>query len=322
MTAEVWAIACKRVWNEDAAVLNVYHELDGEWQFVCGGDEHDSPDAAVRIHAVHAFDRFSDIAEVRGLQSGERASRSAAGEPWHVEPIEQFGSAEDFESLCVACGGPGPLRIDHNEAAGEPQADLIGNVDLLCARCSADRNARTSEQWIGAMVAQFGDAGVDAPERSATKCKIVVPVDHSDLPAGWPAGIESEVLWGERVDAGSARVCNVPFATRNVALFDVVRVVPAELPEGLTDERAADFYFLFGAGVQRSERAVVRFSFLLEPPLEAVRLLYQLQHTAQCSRETAAGVLVLDLPNAARSVFDEPPPFDEHVEIVVLAAPG
>lgn len=319
MTPEVWATTCARVWNEGAPVLNVYHELDGEWQFVCGGDEHDSPEAAVRIHASHAFDRFSNLAEVLGLRSGERASRSAANEPWDVEPIEQFGHADDLQPLCFACGNSGPLRIDHNEPTTSAQADLIGNVDLLCAYCSTDRNARTSEQWIAAVVSQLRD-GTAPPERDRTKCKIVVPVDRSDLPAGWPAGIDAEVLWGQRVDETSARVCSVPFAARDIGLSDLVELKPVELPGDLVDEHASHFYFMCGGRVGRGGRAVLRCTFLSAPPLDLVRLLHELQYAAACAREVAAGVSVLDVPNDSEMLRDDPPPSSDDVLLEILSS--
>jgi hypothetical protein len=73
---------CKRVWEQGEPVLHVCHDLDGDWQFLCGGDEHTSPDEAVLIHAKHMFELQSGLKDVADLAPGLYARRASTTEPW------------------------------------------------------------------------------------------------------------------------------------------------------------------------------------------------------------------------------------------------
>jgi hypothetical protein len=74
--------ACKRVWEQGEPVLRVCHELDGDWQFLCGGVEHTSSDEAVLIHPRHMFELHSSLRDVADLAPGLYAWRASATEPW------------------------------------------------------------------------------------------------------------------------------------------------------------------------------------------------------------------------------------------------
>ena len=76
------AFACKRVWEQGEPILHVSHDLDGGWQFLCGGDEHKSPSEATLIHAKHMFDLRPDLKEVADLAPGFYAWRASTTEPW------------------------------------------------------------------------------------------------------------------------------------------------------------------------------------------------------------------------------------------------
>lgn len=73
---------CRNVWQKGAAILNVAHEQDGDWQFLCGGDEHGSADEAVLVHPEHIFEMHSDLADLMNLEEGQAAQRAAPGAPW------------------------------------------------------------------------------------------------------------------------------------------------------------------------------------------------------------------------------------------------
>ena len=85
MKTEARAFACKRVWEQGEPILHVVHGLNGDWQFLCGGDEHTSPDEAVLIHARHMFDlRPDDLRGVANLTFGFYAWRASTTEPWKI----------------------------------------------------------------------------------------------------------------------------------------------------------------------------------------------------------------------------------------------
>jgi len=63
-------------------VLQVCHDADGDWQFLCGGDEHTTPGEAVLIHAAHMFDLQPELQEVADLPYGFYAWRTSTNEPW------------------------------------------------------------------------------------------------------------------------------------------------------------------------------------------------------------------------------------------------
>jgi len=82
--------ACENVWDKGADVLNVFHDEDGDWQFLCGGD-HDDDEAAERIRILcldHIPARDASINSVSKLPRGGFAVRSSKGEPWFIRSDE------------------------------------------------------------------------------------------------------------------------------------------------------------------------------------------------------------------------------------------
>jgi hypothetical protein len=75
MDTVVRAFACKKVWEDSAPVLRVCHDADGTWQFLCGGDDHTTPDEAVVIHAQRMFDLRPELIELASPESGFSLSR-------------------------------------------------------------------------------------------------------------------------------------------------------------------------------------------------------------------------------------------------------
>lgn len=78
---EARAFACRKVWEQNAPILHVLHETDGDWQFLCG-DDHPSADEAVLLHAQHVFDRFPDMAAVSDIRPGFYRWRNAPDQAW------------------------------------------------------------------------------------------------------------------------------------------------------------------------------------------------------------------------------------------------
>jgi hypothetical protein len=70
---------------EGAPILLVTHDADdGCWQFLCG-TTNESEDARV-VGLGQMYKRDVTLGELADLPEGWRASRSAAGLPWHRSP--------------------------------------------------------------------------------------------------------------------------------------------------------------------------------------------------------------------------------------------
>jgi hypothetical protein len=74
--------ACRNVWEKHAPILYVSRDSEGDWQFLCGGNEHTSAKEARLIHAIHAFDLFPNLNALRDLGLGESARRESPEESW------------------------------------------------------------------------------------------------------------------------------------------------------------------------------------------------------------------------------------------------
>ena len=86
----VAAFTSREVLSEGRPVLLVFHDHDGEWQFLHGPvGESDIPQV---ICLGCAYERDRTVGELAQMPSGTMASRAALGEVWEIEPYE---SSED-----------------------------------------------------------------------------------------------------------------------------------------------------------------------------------------------------------------------------------
>lgn len=76
----------KRVAREGYPVLLVTHDVDGDWQVLCGTTNEE--DQAMLVCLGCAFERNPSIREVADLPLGWTAWRDAPGKPWEREPKE------------------------------------------------------------------------------------------------------------------------------------------------------------------------------------------------------------------------------------------
>ena len=84
------AFTTRRVIEQGLPVLLVSHDLDGEWQFLCGTT---TETADCRIVCMGcAYERDQTIADVADLPIGWMAEREVVGSPW-----ERFPRAADDE---------------------------------------------------------------------------------------------------------------------------------------------------------------------------------------------------------------------------------
>jgi hypothetical protein len=66
--------------REGAAVLTVFHERDGDWQFLSNHEE--SGSEALFVHVGHLTDHDSTLREIADLPLGWKAWRAGLGAEW------------------------------------------------------------------------------------------------------------------------------------------------------------------------------------------------------------------------------------------------
>lgn len=74
---------CKRV-SEGAPVLWVSHDSDGEWQFLCGGADHQGEDQPLLVCLEEVVERDPSLNELAGMCTNHHAERDSLGLPWRV----------------------------------------------------------------------------------------------------------------------------------------------------------------------------------------------------------------------------------------------
>jgi hypothetical protein len=80
------AFTSQRVVRDGHAVLAVYHEDDGDWQFLHGDIEEDDEIAVICMAC--AFERDRSLGDLADLPIGWMASRASVESPWDREPFE------------------------------------------------------------------------------------------------------------------------------------------------------------------------------------------------------------------------------------------
>jgi hypothetical protein len=78
------AFSSAQVVHQGAPVLVVYHDHDGEWQFVHGDVTDD--DECLLVCLGCAYHRTPGIAELASMPAGWRAERGFVGGQWTLQP--------------------------------------------------------------------------------------------------------------------------------------------------------------------------------------------------------------------------------------------
>lgn len=71
--------------RDGAPVLLVFHDEDGDWQFLASTEE--TADEIVLAHAAHLLDADESLEALSDLPLGWKAWRWSASEDWYREPI-------------------------------------------------------------------------------------------------------------------------------------------------------------------------------------------------------------------------------------------
>lgn len=99
-------IACKRV-AEGSPVLNVSRGASPfDWQFLCGGNEHDDVDEAVQTHLHHLTETDSTLRALGTLPLNCCAVRESQSDEWTPEllpGVEGNGEIHPFNPECIHC---------------------------------------------------------------------------------------------------------------------------------------------------------------------------------------------------------------------------
>lgn len=72
---------CGHVFRNERAVLLVSHE-ERDWQFVCGGADHNDPDEPYHVHVGALVSADQTLHDVADLPPGYEAERRSVGDTW------------------------------------------------------------------------------------------------------------------------------------------------------------------------------------------------------------------------------------------------
>lgn len=81
-------ITCDHVLNGESPILFAFHDLDGDWQFLCGGNNHTENNAKV-ISLGNALDIDASLNELLNtMPIGTEAQRPAKDAKWNIFKAE------------------------------------------------------------------------------------------------------------------------------------------------------------------------------------------------------------------------------------------
>ena len=73
--------SCKHIIEEKKPILYVSHDIEGDWQFLCGGNEHTEKDAKI-ISLKNATDLDQTVNDLFEMPKGVGAERETINEKW------------------------------------------------------------------------------------------------------------------------------------------------------------------------------------------------------------------------------------------------
>lgn len=78
---------CSHIFEDIRPILYV-SKADGDWQFLCGQDDHEGEIPRV-VGINHIFERDKSVLELEDLPDNYEANRSDIYSKWVVEPCEE-----------------------------------------------------------------------------------------------------------------------------------------------------------------------------------------------------------------------------------------
>jgi hypothetical protein len=82
---------CRNVWERGRPVLYVFHDDNGDWQLLCGGNEHADDREIVVLHKDHLLARDPSLAPTFEPAEGWVAARESADAPWRNTEYTENG---------------------------------------------------------------------------------------------------------------------------------------------------------------------------------------------------------------------------------------
>lgn len=79
---------CSHVFRHERPVNLVVYE-EGDWQFMCGMNDHQGASDGFYVHVGHLIDRDTTLNEVADLSDNWEAERREPGAPWIKSIIDQ-----------------------------------------------------------------------------------------------------------------------------------------------------------------------------------------------------------------------------------------
>jgi len=81
MPENTMSIACRHIFNEGKPILEVYHDEDGIWQFVCDDNHTDEKDGMV-VCLKDIYEHDPSVAPLSKLPRGMYAKRASKDAEW------------------------------------------------------------------------------------------------------------------------------------------------------------------------------------------------------------------------------------------------
>lgn len=105
---------CERV-ADGAPILYVTHDGNGDWQFLCGGNDHEGEDKTKLVCLEHVVEHDPSLNELAKMCINHRAERASAASPWNV-----VDEGEEFIERQVREGGWAVELISDGKTELEP----------------------------------------------------------------------------------------------------------------------------------------------------------------------------------------------------------
>jgi hypothetical protein len=103
--------SCLNVTERGKLVVLVAHHRDGDWELLCGGDEHfDSPELVI-LHREHLEALDATLIELRDLPRGWEATRDSSSDPWLREAFSEEDDDDAGDDAGAVISRPRPANV-------------------------------------------------------------------------------------------------------------------------------------------------------------------------------------------------------------------
>jgi hypothetical protein len=82
------AFICRHCLDDGQPILYVVHDWNGDWQFLCGGNNHVSEESGAIIRRSCLWERDKSLEGIETLPVGHEAERASSGDrKWEVAAL-------------------------------------------------------------------------------------------------------------------------------------------------------------------------------------------------------------------------------------------